>query len=202
MGNRRWAGGRPLLDHGTVPSSWRYELRRPFQLHFQHCSRGILGGAEGEIEGGPLIEGRFNPNPTAVAGDNPLGNGQADARALEGIGLMETLEDAEKSVSVGHIETDAVVADEEDDAVAAAKGADFDDGLRTRAAELDCIGEETGEELFEEFGIALDGWQWMDAPFDGAFCRVGFEASQHRLNEWSQRRGLEFEFVPGEPGEF
>src|SRR6266404_3827202 len=91
MGNRRWAGGRSLLDHDTMPSSWSYELRRPVPLHFHQCSRGILGGAEGEIEGCTLIEGRFNPNPAAVAGDNALGDRQADARALEVIGLMETL---------------------------------------------------------------------------------------------------------------
>ena len=113
---------------------------------------------------------------------------------------METLKNAEKPVGIGHIETDAVVANEKDYPIVAGKGADFDDGPRTRATELDCIGEETGKELFDELGVAVDGGQWLDAPFDSASFGVSFEAGHYGLNERSQRSGLEFQLVPGELG--
>ena len=82
--------------------------------------RGSWVGAKGEIKGCALIEGGFDPNPTAMAADNMLGHGQADACALEVVGVMETLKNAEKPVGVGHIKTDAVVANEKDYAIVAA----------------------------------------------------------------------------------
>src|ERR1035437_2938475 len=62
-----------------------------------------------QIEGRARVEGAFGPNRSTVALDNSPHQREADARAGEVFGPMQTLEYSEKLVAVAHVEADAVV---------------------------------------------------------------------------------------------
>src|SRR3982751_3266751 len=64
-----------------------------------------------EAEGRALAHRALCPDRPAVALDDPLHVGQADARAFEFLGLVQPLEHAEQLVDVLHLEAHAVILD-------------------------------------------------------------------------------------------
>ena len=83
---------------------------------------------EGEVEGGTGVDSALGPGAPAVAFDDPLDAGQADAGAGKLAGGVESLEGLEQLVRVGGFEANPVVAQ-----VAADRGGIFGGG----GAELD-----------------------------------------------------------------
>src|SRR5580692_12400800 len=76
------------------------------------------GGASGclcrvkrEVEGGALVDGAFGPDAAAVAFDDPLDAGQADAGAGELGDRVQPLERLEQLAGEGGVEAGPVVAD-------------------------------------------------------------------------------------------
>src|SRR3990172_2250701 len=65
-----------------------------------------------EIERRAFVHFCLGPGTPAVALDDALDNGEADARAFVFLGAMQALEDPEEFVGVAHVEAHAVVADE------------------------------------------------------------------------------------------
>src|ERR1700729_3283761 len=81
-------------------------------------ARGPGGGAsgwrcraEGEVEGGAVADGTFGPDAAAVAFDDPLDAGQADAGAGELGDRVQPLERLEQLAREGGVEAGPVVAD-------------------------------------------------------------------------------------------
>src|SRR6185436_15302096 len=69
--------------------------------------------AQGEVERRASALGALGPDAAAVAVDDPLHGGQADAGALELGGGVQALEGGEQLLGVDHVEAGPVVADEE-----------------------------------------------------------------------------------------
>jgi hypothetical protein len=69
---------------------------------------------QGEVECRALADGRFNPNPSAVALDNALADSQADAAAGICVAAMQTLEDEKHALEILRRNTDAIVTDAEE----------------------------------------------------------------------------------------
>src|SRR5580658_7783630 len=65
---------------------------------------------QSEVEGGALVDGGFGPDAAAVAEDDALDDGEADAGAFVLFGSVHPLEDAEEASGVLHLEASAVVA--------------------------------------------------------------------------------------------
>src|SRR5437764_7478802 len=66
--------------------------------------------AEREVEGRAVTGTGFGPDPAAVAEHDALGDCEPDPGALVFLGAVETLEDAEQTIRILHVEADAVVA--------------------------------------------------------------------------------------------
>src|SRR4051794_24140234 len=75
----------------------------PFKMRF----------GEREKEGGAATDSGVGPDPSAVANDDTLDCGQANAGTLKFVGMMKTLEHAKKLVRVLHVETHAIIAHEQ-----------------------------------------------------------------------------------------
>jgi hypothetical protein len=97
---------------------------------------------QGEKERRPLPGFGLNPDAAAVAMNDPLDHGQADAvpRVIEA--GMKALERNEQFVPQGHIEADAVVPDKIDGPPAIGRRAEFDFGPETLGREFHGVGKE------------------------------------------------------------
>src|SRR5438105_1765111 len=104
---------------------------RPFVLLI--ISR-VLG--ECEIERGTRARAGLSPDAAAVAADDAVHGGQADAGALEFGRGVQPLEGLEKLVGEGHVESGAVVADVEDPRAAIGRRADPHPGFGLPGSEL------------------------------------------------------------------
>lgn len=131
---------------------------------------------------------------SAVAFDDALDDRQADAGAFKFLGAVQALEDAEQFVGVFHIETDAVVADENDGFIVHGAQADFNDGGFARPAVFDGIGKQVGKDLFEKARIAIDGGQFGNAPFDIAPLGFAPQFGDDLVDNGIQRRAFFFSF--------
>src|SRR6266404_3672128 len=84
---------------------------------------------QGEVKGGAAAYGAFGPGAPAVAFDDPLDTGQADAGAGELGNRMEPLERLEQLARKGRIEADPVVAHvAADSGLLSGGGAELDGG--------------------------------------------------------------------------
>src|ERR1700722_14351698 len=71
---------------------------------------GAAGAGQGELDGRAASDLAFGPDATAVARDDPLHGGQADAGAGK-LGLVvKALEGSEELLGVSHVEAGTVVA--------------------------------------------------------------------------------------------
>ena len=150
---------------------------------------------EGEEEGGAVIGFRFGPDAAAVAFDDAADGGEADASAFK-IGVaMQALKGAKEVCSVLHVEPDAIIADEEGRSTGNKHLADFDHRGLAGARVFDGIAEEVGENLLDEAGVAHDGRQRGDTPFDLAVLGLGSEILKNGGDKRSQRDFLKIENV-------
>lgn len=85
-----------------------------------------------------------------------LDDGEPHARALEVLGPVQPLEHAEQLAGILRIETDAVVADEEDAFSRLVAGADLDLGLVPLAGIFEGVVDQVGEGLLEQGRVAPD----------------------------------------------
>ena len=83
--------------------------------------------------------------------------------ALEVLGAMQPLEDAEQLVRVLHAEADAVVADEDDRMPVLLDRSHLDHRAGARPRVLDRVGQQVGHDDFHQRRIALDERQRLDA---------------------------------------
>jgi hypothetical protein len=67
--------------------------------------------SKGKIKGGSFAYFPLGPDLAAMAMDNTLDQGEADAGAWEFSFRVQALKGAEKFVGVGHVKTGAIVAD-------------------------------------------------------------------------------------------
>src|SRR4051812_16067642 len=72
----------------------------------------VIEGFEIKIKGGAIVYLSFRPHASAVAIDDPLHVGEADAGALEIALVVQPLKHAEEFVGILRVETGAVVPDE------------------------------------------------------------------------------------------
>ena len=99
--------------------------------------------------------------------DDAADVGQADAGALELLGAVQPLKHAEQFVRVLHVESDAVVAHEEDDLVGRAwHGADLDLRLRACGGILDRIGQQVDEHEPQQRSVGLHHRKIVQLPGD------------------------------------
>jgi hypothetical protein len=68
---------------------------------------------KGEIKRCPSIHRRLGPDPAAVAVQDALDRGQADARARKLRGFVQALKGPEQFVRIGRVKPRAVVPDKE-----------------------------------------------------------------------------------------
>src|SRR2546422_3988397 len=95
---------------------------------------------KGKIEGRASVYNALGPGFAAMAVDDATDVGQPYAGALEFVCAVETLEDAEEFVHISHVESDAVVANEEHHFILAAIAtSNFDFRLKARARVLQSI---------------------------------------------------------------
>src|SRR5687768_15626553 len=72
-----------------------------------------VGGWQREVERRALAHFALGPHPTTVTVDDPLHCGEPDTGPLELRPVVQPLERAEELLCVAHVESDAVVLDEE-----------------------------------------------------------------------------------------
>ena len=70
---------------------------------------------ESEAEGGAPVQFRLSPNSASVFLNDARYRGQADPGAFEIFGAMQALENSEQLILVFHVESDAVVANGDDE---------------------------------------------------------------------------------------
>src|SRR5207245_5135846 len=97
--------------------------------------------------------------------NNPPDVRQADARALEFVGAMKTLEDAEELGGVRHVEADTVVAHADHHLTVLLPGdAHLDPRMRALPRVLHRIGDEIRENEPKHLAIAADPRQRSALP--------------------------------------
>ena len=87
-----------------------------------------------------------HPNPSTVAIDDPLADGQPDARARILLAAVQALKDQEDAILVLCVDADAVVADGKVPQVAFTLGVDVD-FWRRRAAKLQGVADQVLKNL-------------------------------------------------------
>ena len=127
--------------------------------------------------------GGFGPDPAAVAADDALDGGEADAGSGELGGGVEALEGGEQLVGEGHVEAGAVVADVVDGGAAGLLAAELDARGGLVAGELPGVAEEVVEEEAEEVGVALDDEVAGGEEVDGAAGVAGTELLDDLVGE-------------------
>ena len=127
-----------------------------------------LARSESEVERRALVGLGVGPDAAAVAVDDPLHDGEADAGALIVLGPVQPLEDAEQLVGVAHVEADAVVLDEIGRialAVAVALPISII-ALRLAARVLEGVGQQVDPDLLEQRRVGLARRQLADVDLD------------------------------------
>ena len=146
---------------------------------------------QGEIEGGALIDLGFGPDAAAVAVQDALHQGQADAGALVIFHRMQALEDAKQLVGVLHVEADAVIADEIDGFAVLPLAADFDAGRIALAGVLQRIAEQVEPGLFEQVAVCQARGQFADVHFDPAAFTLRLQFYEALLDNSSRSDSLQ-----------
>src|SRR5262249_20711597 len=131
---------------------------------------------QGEMEGGAFALRCVGPDAAAVAGDDAMGDREADARALELICIVEALESTEELLRALDRKARAIVAHEIDALAVFVTHADLDHGIFSLARELPGVLEKLGQGLLEERRIALHFGQIGDPQVDRAAGILRFQA--------------------------
>lgn len=130
-----------------------------------------------KVKRGPPSRLALGPDAAAVAVDDALDDGQANAMAFELLLGVQALEGAEELAGSFPGEADPIVPDEDG---AIGGGANFDLSRMAVAAELDRVADQVVKHLLQQGGISPDGRQVTDVKrhfltaggdghFDGPF---------------------------------
>ncbi len=107
----------------------------------------------------------------------------------------------EEFLLVAHVEAGAVVADEEDAAAGGVlEGANLDAREGDARGVFDSIGNEVGPDLAQDAGVAADGREGMNDPFDGAGAGVEGGLGGQLADEGVEVHGIEADLLLGEAG--
>ncbi len=114
------------------------------------------GGSTGKAErkSGAFVHLGLHPDSAAVAMDDALRNGKPDAGALEFLGRVQTLENAEKLVGIGHVETAAVVVYRVDQLSLLPTTFHLDEGLLLFARVFEDVRKQVDENLLKQGDVA------------------------------------------------
>src|SRR5262249_904598 len=95
-----------------------------------------------EVKGRALLDSGFRPDLTAMAVNDALHGGQPDARAREILLAVQALKGPEQFRAVGHLEADAVIADEISQLTVSFTYPEFDARLRMLAGKFPGIAQQ------------------------------------------------------------
>ena len=110
-------------------------------------------GREREIKTGAVTHLALGPNAPAVAMNDPLDNGQADAGAFKLVFTVQALKDAKKFINVLRIEAGSVIAHGVDIFLTLPATANFDEGPFLIGRKFDGVGQEIMPYLPNQTGI-------------------------------------------------
>lgn len=144
------------------------------------------------MECGALVGGSLAPEPAAMALDDALGDGQADAVPADGP-CVQTTEDVEYLGGVGHVKTSAVVGDAEVPVgrvgVVIQGSLDVDLG-RSVTTELDGVRNEVLEELCELPAVCKNLWEVVGVNLRLVFLNKHLQVMQDVLEHLGTGSGL------------
>ena len=113
----------------------------------------------------------LGPDLAAVAMDDALRDGEADAVAVEILGAMQALEHAEQLAGKGHVEAGAVVGDDIEVRPSSIAAADLDARAFCLCSELHRVADQLGEQPRRQRRVRLAGRQRADGEADVAALR-------------------------------
>src|SRR5471030_748468 len=148
---------------------------------------------QGEIKSRAFANLRFRPDAASVLMNHTLNGCQANAYPLKILAPVEPLENAEQLVDVPHIEADPVVAHVNHGGFIGGDLADLNNGGLIVAGELDGIGQQVDNDMFDEGRIAVQRRQFADAGIDIASLHSRLEDINGFVNQVPQ--------VGGPPGD-
>src|SRR3990172_2597332 len=114
---------------------------------------------EGEQEARARARPGLDPDPAAMALDDLLADGEADAGARVLGARVQPPEDDEDPFPVLRVDADPVVAHREEPLLLARQAGDVDRGSLVGPAELDGVSDEILEHLREAGGVHAEGWE-------------------------------------------
>src|SRR5215470_4332417 len=151
-----------------------------------------------EVKGGSLTETAFGPDAPAVPVNDALDRRQTDPGARELGGGVEALERPEELVRVGHVEADAVVANEE---VPVLGAAELDLADRLLPGELPRVLEEVGQRDAEEARVGARVELAVGAKLDAAVRLRRLELAGDLAAHVGDVDALHRDLVPRDSGE-
>jgi hypothetical protein len=101
-----------------------------------------------------------------MAVDNALHDGQPYAGSLVLLSPVQPLEHAEQLVGVLHVEAGAIIFDVVSVLAVELFPANFDLRRVTLAGELERIAQQVGEDLPQERGVGVAGWEIVDSDIN------------------------------------
>src|SRR5262249_40123262 len=153
-----------MLSSTSLWSSSTSKIRPSFSMACLSCLATSCPG-EREIEGRALIDRAFRADMPTVPVNDALNGRQTDAGAVELLGPMQALKHPEQLVRVAHVESCAVVPDEDFDLVAPAFGAaDRDLGPVPMPRELDRVRDQVHESDLQHEPVAVARRQGTHIP--------------------------------------
>src|SRR3990170_1342988 len=179
-------------------TSWRLSSTRRISTRIS-CMAGPF--PEGEVEGRALIDFRLGPHAAAVAVDDPLDNGQADARPFVLLGPVQALEDRKELVRVAHVEADAVVPDEPGGLAPLRPAADLDLRRLAPPRELQGVGEQVDQDLPEERRVPLPHGHVADGNLNAPPRLFGAQLGERLACEAGHLDPLDFQRLAAQAGE-
>src|ERR1700733_2239787 len=120
------------------------------------------------MNSGAAADLALGPDPAAMLGDDTLDDRQTDPGSGKLLRSVQPLEGAEKLADILHIESGAVVLDEEHSFAVLRAGAELDRRVRLPAGELDGVVQQVTPDALQHPRIATDMWQRPNLDLDGA----------------------------------
>ena len=112
--------------------------------------------------------------------NHPRHDGQSNACAFKVFSTVQTLKHSEQFVHILHVETNAVITNEDGQLIVDLNLPHFNQGFVARSGVFDGVGEQIGEHLPHQTGITRHGRQIAYSPFDLSALRLQHD-SGHRF---------------------
>jgi hypothetical protein len=161
---------------------------------------GLTGICQCEPEGRSFIDFRLGPDAATMLANDELHRGQADPRAFEILVPVQALKDAKEFVFVLHVETHAIVTNEEDSLSLLLKISDLNNGALARTGELERIGNQVLKNLLNQNGIALGGGKVRNLPGHRPAFSIRLQQGDDFIDQQIELRALNFEGMTAKPG--